>query len=145
MLEQVDVLIRKVQDHPDPEVREMARELVRTLLGFHREVIRKSLELVPEDVATRLASDALVSRALLLHGLHPEALTDRVERALEKVRPYLGSHGGSVELLGVDEGRIRIRLQGSCQGCPSSEATVRGALEEAILAEAPDAEALEVV
>ena len=70
---------------------------------------------------------------LLLHGLHPLDLEARVRQALDKVRPYLRSHGGNVELLGVDEGVVRLRLEGSCHGCPSSAATMRQTIEEAIL------------
>jgi Fe-S cluster biogenesis protein NfuA/nitrite reductase/ring-hydroxylating ferredoxin subunit len=77
---------------------------------------------------------------LSLHGLHPEPLAERVERGLEKVRPYLGSHGGDVHLVGVDEmtGVVRLRLEGSCDGCPASSATLQMAVAGAIRAEAPE-------
>ena len=73
-------------------------------------------------------------------GLHPEALDDRVEAGPGPVRPFLGRHGGDVELLGVDEeaGAVRLRLLGSCDGCPSSAATLQGAVERAILEAAPE-------
>jgi Fe-S cluster biogenesis protein NfuA/nitrite reductase/ring-hydroxylating ferredoxin subunit len=63
--------------------------------------------------------------------------------ALEEVRPYLQSHGGNVELLGVEEGVARLRMQGSCSGCPSSTVTLRLAIEEAIQKTAPDLERIE--
>jgi Fe-S cluster biogenesis protein NfuA len=63
--------------------------------------------------------------------------------ALEEVRPYLQSHGGNVELLGVKEGVARLRMQGSCSGCPSSTVTLRLAIEEAIQKTAPDLEGIE--
>ncbi len=54
------------------------------------------------------------------------------------------SHGGNVELLGVtDQGAVRLRLEGSCQGCPSSRVTLRYAVQEAIYAAAPDVTAIE--
>jgi Fe-S cluster biogenesis protein NfuA/nitrite reductase/ring-hydroxylating ferredoxin subunit len=59
------------------------------------------------------------------------------------VRPYLQSHGGNVELLGVEEGVARLRLQGSCSGCPSSTMTLKLAIEEAVLKAAPDLERIE--
>ena len=65
-------------------------------------------------------------------------------QALDKVRPYLGSHGGNVELLGVEDGVVRLRLQGSCDGCPSSQVTLKYAIEEGIYAVAPDITAIEV-
>ena len=86
------------------------------------------------------ASDELVGHLLLLHGLHPVPLAERVTGALEEVRPYLGSHGGDVELLAVEAGVARLRLKGSCSGCPSSTVTLRSAVEDAIRRAAPDIE-----
>ena len=143
MLEKIESMLEKVEAHPDPAVRETTRELVRELLDFHREGLVRMMEL--SDGRRALAADPKVASLLLLHGLHPDDLAGRVERALDKVRPYLGSHGGSVELVAIDEGRIRLRLQGSCDGCPSSAETLRTSIEEAILAAAPDAEGVEVV
>jgi Fe-S cluster biogenesis protein NfuA len=143
VLEKIEQMLQRVEAHPDPAVREVTRELVRELLDFHREGLVRVMELA-EHRGT-LAADPKVAPLLLLHGLHPDDLGVRVERALDKVRPYLGTHGGSVELVAIHEGRIRLRLQGSCDGCPSSAATLRGAIEEAILAAAPDAEGIEVV
>ena len=69
----------------------------------------------------------------------------RVEQALDAVRPYLGSHGGDVELLEVtDEGAVRLRLLGSCDGCPSSSVTLELAVQDAIEAAAPEVVAIEV-
>jgi len=67
-----------------------------------------------------------------------------VTQALDKVRPYLNSHKGNVELLGVDDGVVRLRLQGSCNGCASSAMTLKLAIEEAIQEYAPDIAGMEV-
>jgi Fe-S cluster biogenesis protein NfuA/nitrite reductase/ring-hydroxylating ferredoxin subunit len=89
------------------------------------------------------AEDELVSHLLLLHGLHPLDVETRVIQALEEVRPYLQSHGGNVELLGIEGGVARVRMQGSCDGCPSSAMTLKLAIEEAVLKAAPDLEGVE--
>ena len=81
---------------------------------------------------------------LLLHGLHPLDLETRVRQALDKVRPLLRSHGGNVELLGLAGGVARLRMLGSCDGCPSSAMTLKTAIEEAIYEKAPDVTAIEV-
>ena len=61
------------------------------------------------------------------------------------MRPYLGSHGGDVELLEVtDDGVVRLRLLGSCDGCPSSSVTLKLAVEDAIEAAAPEVTGIEV-
>jgi Fe-S cluster biogenesis protein NfuA len=144
VLDRIEAVLDAIEAYPDPRLRDSARELVRQLLDFHRDALARMVELSP-DAGAGLAADPRVAPMLLLHGLHPDALHVRVERALEKVRPYLGSHGGSVELVAVEDGRVRLRLQGSCNGCPSSAETLRMTLSEAILAAAPDAEGVEVV
>ncbi len=76
---------------------------------------------------------------LLLHGLHPLDVDTRIQRALDSVRPYLGSHAGGVEYLGVTaDGTARLRLEGSCHGCPSSTVTVQLAIQGAVEGAAPE-------
>jgi Fe-S cluster biogenesis protein NfuA/nitrite reductase/ring-hydroxylating ferredoxin subunit len=68
-----------------------------------------------------------------------------VAAALEKVRPYLGSHAGDVEYLGIaPDGVLRLRLAGSCNGCPSSTVTVKLAIEQAVRESAPEITGVEV-
>ncbi len=87
----------------------------------------------------KLAADPLVEGLLLLHGLHPLDVDARIQRALDQVRPYLGSHAGGVQYLGVsEEGVARLLLEGSCHGCPSSTVTVRLAIEGAVQDAAPE-------
>ena len=89
------------------------------------------------SIFDKFGGDELVSNLLLLYGLHPLPLETRVFQALEKVKPQLASHGGDVELLEISEGVVRLRLHGSCNGCPSSAETLKLAIEAAIYAAAP--------
>ena len=66
-----------------------------------------------------LAADPLVGGLLVLHDLHPDDVGLRIEVALEEVRPYLASHGGGVQLLGVADGVAHLQLEGACDGCGS--------------------------
>ena len=93
----------------------------------------------PELVAD-FSADELVASLLLVQGLHPDPLDVRVEGALASVRPFLAKHGGDVVLLALDDelGAVKLRLLGSCDGCPSSAATLQGAVEAAILEAAPE-------
>ena len=60
----------------------------------------------------------------------PAQLRDRVERALDRIRPALVADGGNVELLGIgDDGTVRVLLQGNCARCPAQVATLRFAIE----------------
>ena len=117
-------------------------ELVQGLVELYGEGLRRIVAHDPDGVGD-LAGDELVAHLLVLHGLHPIPLEDRVLGALAEVRPYLEQHGGNVELLGIDEGVARLRLQGTCNGCPSSTATLRHAIEDAIQRVAPDIEEIE--
>ena len=131
--------------------RERSEELVRLVADLYGAGIERILDLLyeaghlDERVLALLADDDLVASLLIVHGLHPYGVEQRVEQALEKVRPYLGSHGGDVELLDVtDAGTVRLRLLGSCDGCPSSSVTLKLAVEGAIEAAAPEVTSIEV-
>ena len=129
LVARIDVLLDDVQDV----------ELVQALVDLYGEGLARIVAHDPACVAG-VADDELVSHLLLLHGLHPVQVEERVRGALDDVRPYLEQHGGDVELLGVEDGVARLRLQGSCNGCPSSTATLKNAIEDAIQRVAPDIE-----
>jgi Fe-S cluster biogenesis protein NfuA/nitrite reductase/ring-hydroxylating ferredoxin subunit len=131
--------------------RERAEELVRLVTDLYGTGLERVMEILYEagrlddDLLAALAGDELVSGLLIVHGLHPYGVEQRVEEALEGVRPYLGSHGGDVELLEISEsGTVRLRLLGSCDGCPSSSVTLKLAVEGAIESAAPEVVSIEV-
>jgi Fe-S cluster biogenesis protein NfuA/nitrite reductase/ring-hydroxylating ferredoxin subunit len=144
----IETLLEEIESLQDPNARSKAAEVVGVLLELYGEGLARVMEVVAqgeerERTFEALTADELVSHLLLLHGLHPLDVETRVVRALEEVRPYLQSHGGNVELLGVEEGVARVRLQGSCDGCPSSTVTLKLAIEEAVMKAAPDLEGIE--
>jgi Fe-S cluster biogenesis protein NfuA/nitrite reductase/ring-hydroxylating ferredoxin subunit len=147
-MEQIEGLIQKIESFPDQEARVTALALVQALMEFHGAGLERMMETIadaPEGgaVFARFAEDDLVGSLLLLYGLHPLPIEMRVTQALDKVRPYLDSHGGNVELLEITDGVVRLRMQGSCKSCPSSSLTLKLAIEEAIYAAAPDVVAIE--
>lgn len=122
-----------------------AEELIRVLLGLYGDGLGHIITAVHESgdagaaVLDRMLADPLVEGLLILHDLHPLDVDARIQRALDRVRPYLGSHAGGVEYLGVtDDGVAHLRLEGSCHGCPSSTVTVRLAIQGAIEEAAPE-------
>jgi Fe-S cluster biogenesis protein NfuA len=137
MLEAVEALLDQVETFP-PREREVATELVQALLDMYGEGLSRIVAAGSVPV-----EDDLVAHLLLLHGLHPVPVRERVLGALDEVRPYLAAHGGGVELLGIDEGVVHLRLEGACNGCPSSALTLTTAVEEAIARAAPDVERIE--
>jgi Fe-S cluster biogenesis protein NfuA/nitrite reductase/ring-hydroxylating ferredoxin subunit len=126
----VESLVDRVELLAEP-ARSLALDTVQALLELYGEGLRRMQ-------AGASVEDELVSHLLLLHDLHPLPIEARVESALDEVRPYLRSHGGDVELLGIDDGVARLRLEGSCNGCGSSRTTMRLAIEEALAKAAPD-------
>jgi len=146
MAERVATLVAGFERVSTPrQAREGAEELVSTIVGLYGNGIERILEIVHEsagdrspEIFERLAADPFVESLLCLHGLHPVALEDRVQAALDSVRPYLESHEGGVEIAGIEDGVVLLRLEGSCDGCPSSAATVKLAVEKAILARIPE-------
>jgi len=125
-IRRIEALIGDIESIADPAVRASVEALVRALMDLHGAVLERMMDIVADSGAAgaamidRFAGDDLVGALLLLYGLHPLDLETRVVQALDTVRPYLRSHGGNVELLGVADGVVRLRLQGSCHGCPSS-------------------------
>jgi Fe-S cluster biogenesis protein NfuA/nitrite reductase/ring-hydroxylating ferredoxin subunit len=143
----METLLEEIEALEDPNARSKAAEVVQVLLELYGESLARMMDTIAEGEEREktfdaFARDELVSHLLLLHGLHPLDLETRVVKALEEVRPYLQSHGGNVELLGVEGGVARLRMQGSCSGCPSSTMTLKLAIEEAIQKTAPDLEGI---
>jgi Fe-S cluster biogenesis protein NfuA/nitrite reductase/ring-hydroxylating ferredoxin subunit len=141
----IEELLGRIRSAGDPATAEAAEEVVRLVVELYGAGLERVVELAGDGVLERLAADELVASLLVLHGLHPKDTQTRVAEALDRVRPYLGSHAGGVELLGVDpEGVVRLRLEGSCDGCPSSTMTVKLAIERAIEEAAPEVTAVAV-
>lgn len=72
-------------------------------------------------------------------------MKDRVAKVLEAIRPGLQMDGGDVELVGVDEGVVKVKLTGACAGCPMSQMTLQMGIERAIRREVPDVVRVESV
>jgi Fe-S cluster biogenesis protein NfuA len=141
--ERVEKLAAKLQNAGDPEIRAAALDLVQSVIELHGAALDRMMEFLsrtPEGKAAlnEAMDDDLVASMLLLHGLHPDDIQTRVLRGIEKVRPYLQSHGGDVELAGVRDGIVRLVLYGSCGSCPSSSLTLKNTVEEALFEAAPD-------
>ncbi|HKR48867.1 MAG TPA: NifU family protein [Pseudonocardiaceae bacterium] len=136
---QVEALLAEFASTSDPATAARAEELVGLLVEFYGAGLARIVELLDEQAVAPLLSDGLVTSLLVLHDLHPQSTEERVLAALERVRPYLGSHAGDVEYLGLDpDGTVRLRLAGSCDGCPSSAITVKMAIEKGIEDVAPE-------
>jgi Fe-S cluster biogenesis protein NfuA len=147
--DRIERLLDDLRTTADPRSYATAEELLRLVTELYGAAVARMMELVGEDtpsLVAELAADELVASVLLVHGLHPDTLDARVQRALESVRPFLAQHGGDVELVDLDAefGAVRLRLLGNCDGCPSSTVTLQMAVERAIVDAAPEVVVIDV-
>jgi Fe-S cluster biogenesis protein NfuA/nitrite reductase/ring-hydroxylating ferredoxin subunit len=146
----VQELQERLESSGDSAARAVAEELVSAIVQMYGAGLERIFGSLIQDgadgerIAASLADDELVATLLLIHDLHPVSLEQRVQGALESVRPYMESHGGNVELLSLEGGVARIRLRGSCSDCSASSVTLELAIKQALEEAAPDLEGLEV-
>jgi Fe-S cluster biogenesis protein NfuA len=127
------------------ESRDRAEELVRTIVALYGEGLERLLTTVHAELGDRsgeffgrICEDKLVEGLLCLHGLHPVPLEERIEEAMQSVLSYIRSHHGNMELSRIEDDVVYLRLEGSCDGCAASAATLEQAVERAILERAPE-------
>ncbi len=148
LVERVQELTSRLEGIGDPVARESAEELVGAVIELYGEGLERIFAALDEsgdpgaNLRERLSQDGVVASLMLIHDLYPVDLEARVIEALDSVRPYMESHGGNVDLLGIEDGVARIRLEGSCEGCPASASTLELAIKQALDEAAPDLEGL---
>jgi Fe-S cluster biogenesis protein NfuA len=150
LVERVQDLLGSLDEIADPVAQARVQELVGAVLELYGAGLERILGVIADagegavHIRKALLDDGIVASLLLIHGLYPVPLEERIAEAVESVRPFLASHGGGVDILSVEDGVARLRLQGSCNGCPASASTLEHALKEAIDEAAPDLLSLEV-
>ena len=150
LLDRVQELTAKLDELPDEEARELAQDLVSAVIAMYGDGLRRIMDAIGRSreagatILDELSQDGAVASLLLIHDLYPASLEERVVEALDTVRPYMESHGGNVELLGLEDGVAKLALQGSCNGCAASRATLELAIKQALDEHAPDLAGLEV-
>jgi hypothetical protein len=131
-IENIEALIRRVEESADPATRAGVRDLVKAVLEYHGAGIERLVEIAWESnpaLLQEFARDRLVASLLLLYDLHPEDFATRVQRAVDSIP--------NIELAGIEERRVRVKLI-------SPRAISREGLEDAIYAAAPETESIEI-
>lgn len=143
-MQRIGGLVQEIESIADPAARAATRDLVQSLMDLHGAVLEKTLDIIADageagmNIIDRLGRDSLVSSVLILYGLHPEDIETRVVRAVDRAKPQLRKQGCEVELLGVNDGAIRLRVETGSHTCGSTAKTVQATLEETIYDAAPD-------
>jgi Fe-S cluster biogenesis protein NfuA len=124
----------------DPGVARKAEEVVGLLVDLYGEALARVVDL---SGAQQFTDDPLVASLLVLHGLHPDSVETRIERALDRIRPGLG--GKKLDVVRLDDdGGLRLRLSSPLDGCPSTIGTVQTTIEEAVTEWAPEVSSVSI-
>jgi Fe-S cluster biogenesis protein NfuA len=148
--QRLERLLEDIRGMAGPSTWTRVEELVRGILELHGAGLRRLLELAGTDrseepLRERVSRDELVSSLLLLHGLHPMPMAERIRVALDEMRPFLDGHSHGVELVDVQgDGVVRLRVFGSSPACPSSSAAVEHAIRRIVEEAAPEVTRIEI-
>ena len=151
---QIEGLAEELLGCPDPEVVAEVEELLDWVDVFHRDGLGRLVEMIRswrgELFLNSVANDEVTGTMLAVYGLgegrelEAEA-NEAVEAALAEVRPLVESHGGAIEVDTVKDGVVSVRMLGTCDGCPSSSATLTYGVEDALRQHWPNFRRLELV
>jgi len=141
----VEGLLAELSQAKDPMLERVTREVLATVLELHRRGLERTLEIAAREQPVReaLARDARVSAMLLLHGLHPVALSDRVERTVDTLRERFRAKIASVSIESRSAA-VLIRVVPASSACASTRSALQKDCEEALLVAVPDAESVSV-
>jgi Fe-S cluster biogenesis protein NfuA len=143
-VQRIGELVAQLENIADAESRAGAKALVQLLLDLHAVSLERALEIVAKNhesgqrIIDDLGRDPLVSSLLVLYGLHPLDFEDRVSQAVEKVRPRLRKGGGELELVAIESGAVRVKIEIAGHACGSTGKTLRTMVEDALYEAAPD-------
>lgn len=134
--EWVGTALERLERLEDERTREEVFELLEGVDLLHRQALSRLLELVAalggQALIQRVAEDPVVHVLLEMYDLPKLDERAQVERALQTVYPDVKSRGGTLEVLGVEQGSVRVRLSESCGSCPGSAGRLKQLVEDAI-------------
>ena len=151
MAKRLQELIEQIESQPNPAARVLLQDCLQSLLAFYGDGLSRILGCIQDgsangrEILERMLADQAISGILLIHGLHPVTLETRLRGALQKIRPYLQSHGGNIELLSLENEVARVKLEGTCKTCPSSAVTLELAVRREVEQACPDLLAFETI
>ena len=145
-LQRIEQLVAESEQAAEPSRREKTKELVQALFELHAAGLARLVELVSltgepgRAILNGLAQDELVKPLLLLYGVHPLSLEERIGQAMERIRPSLGVHGAVAEIRSIEAGLVQVHIErkGNGHGHGVSAEALRQAVEEAVHEAAPD-------
>jgi Fe-S cluster biogenesis protein NfuA len=149
----IEQLLVGLQDSAAARVWAQIEELVRALTDLYGAGLSRTVELAErhrggggQDLLAELAADELVASLLLLHGIHPQSLEVRAERAVASAAPTVLARGGELRLVAVDaeSGMVEVLVTARDAGCGSDPGSLGGAVRDLLTEALPDARTIEV-
>lgn len=141
-VDKIEDLVRQAESIADPKACTITIDLLRAVLEFHSAALERVLDLVFEAdpaggaaVIERIAADDLASSMLLLHGLHPDDVETRVNRAVGKLTDMFATLGATLSLISIDEDTVRLQFESQRNW---SATPVKASVEKAIFQAAPE-------
>ncbi len=147
--QQIERLVEEVTALPDEDARAKALNLLQALMDLHGAAVARVVEILSDSGESakkslaRLGEDPMLCGLMVLYGVHPVGLAERVTHAIEKARSQVQKQGGTVELLEVGDGLVRVSISSTGNGCHSSPDALKQIVEQSIREAAP--EVIEVV
>ncbi|MGD0719989.1 MAG: NifU family protein [Roseiarcus sp.] len=135
--------LEAIFDSWDETPRAVVQAYRRSIEALNGEALRRLVRALKSDTAALAAmksavADEVVYAVLRRHDIVKPSLSERVEAALDGVRPMLASHGGDVELVRVAPPAIEVRFTGACDGCPASALTFHAGVKKAVQDSCPE-------
>lgn len=140
----VSELVQRVSALPDPEARTMALDLVQSIMDLHGATISRIVEQLEaagepgRSWLAKLASDPMICGLLVLYGIHPVPLEQRVEQAVQQLAPQLRKSGMRLQVLAISDGVVRLDLEKEAREVRYSPEKIKATIEQAILEAAPE-------
>jgi hypothetical protein len=150
-VQQLGKLIAELEQMPDSPLKVAAGELVHLLMEVHGAAMERMMEIVFDsqsaaaETIDKLGNDPIVRSLLILYSLHPEDLQTRVRKSIDVLRPRLRKLNYQMELLGLEEGVVRLQVESSGHACGSTIENVRSMVEEGVYEYAPDVTSLVIL
>lgn len=125
-VQQLGKLITQFDQMPEGPQKTACKELVQLLMDVHGAGLERIMEIVFDSssagpaIIDELGRDTITGSLLLLYSLHPDDLETRVDRAIEIMRPRLRKLSCGVDLAGIVEGAVQVRVTTSGHSCGSS-------------------------
>ena len=133
------ITVAKTDNVPWDFITMELREFIREWIAFEKEVLIAMPSQIHLEEQTHSSDPSAPQQAAKPVSFEPSPLDDAIIDLLDQyVRPAVANDGGAIDFLGFEDGKVTVLLKGSCSGCPSSTATLKGGIENLLKQHMPE-------